>query len=95
MTRVYERSAILDFTELTDDQQRQAVELEGLELAEETSYVLLEGEPLPLNMFMRTDPPYNAKSKLWDGIYAVTAFSGYFIKLSNSGDCAVVAARYY
>ena len=87
-TRHYERSEVISFYELTDEQQKEM--LSNDDSAEETSFVLFEGEPLPLNMFMRT-PIY---SSIWHGVYSTSAWGGYFIRLSACGSMAVVADRY-
>ena len=82
----YERSEVISFYELTDDQQKKALSLD--DAASETSYVIFEDEALPLNMFMRTT------SGIFDGFWGMTVWSGYFIKLSNCGSMAVIADRY-
>ena len=86
MTRNYDRTEVVSYYDLTEDQQINALDYD--ESAEEASFVLFEGEPLPLNMFMRTDG-------LFDGIYGMSYFSAYFVKLSSCGSMAVVADRYF
>ena len=86
MTRNYERTEVISFYDLTEDQQINALDYD--DSAEDVSFVLFEGEPLPLNMFMRTDG-------LFDGIYGMSYFSAYFVKLSSCGSMAVVADRYF
>jgi hypothetical protein len=89
MTRVYSRSEILSFYDLNADQKNSVIDYTDLESAENDSYVLLDGEVLPLSMFIRTD------SGLWHGIYGTSYFSAYFIRLSKCGSMAVVADRYF
>jgi len=85
-TRHYERSEVISFYDLTEEQQTEA--LSNDDSSEETSFVLFEDEPLPLNMFMRCG------SGIFDGVWGMSAWSGYFIKLSDCGSMAVVADRY-
>ena len=85
-TRHYERSEVISFDELTDEQQKEALSLD--DSAHETQFVIFEDEPLPLNMFMRTT------TGIWDGIWGQTVWSGYYIKLSACGSMAVIADRY-
>ena len=85
-TRHYERSEVISFYDLTEDQQKEALSLD--DSAEETSFVIFEDEPLPLNMFFR------CSSGIWDGFYGTSYFGAYFIKLSRCGSMAVVADRY-
>jgi hypothetical protein len=59
------------------------------ELAEESQYVVLGEQALPLHMFM------NQKVGPWDGVYGTSYFSAYFVKLSRCGTMAVVAERYW
>lgn len=77
---------------MTDEQQKEAINDLGQELAEETQYVdnpTYQNEPLPLCMFERSE------GKIWDGIYGTSAFSAYFIKIARSGDGAVIADRWF
>ena len=53
MTYFYERSEIYSFYDLNEEQKTDAIEYLG-EDAENTSYVILRGDVLPLCMFMRT-----------------------------------------
>lgn len=88
----YIRSEVLNFWELTDEQQKVAISDMGQDEAEQTSYVnnpTHTDEVLPLNMFERSN------GKIWDGIYGQSAFSAYFIKLSKCGTGAVVADRWF
>lgn len=90
MTSHYNRSEILSFWDLTDEQQAAAIsDANDIEHAHERSYVECNGEILPLDMFMRSG------GKVWDGIYSMTAFSAYFIKLSKCGTGCVVGYRYF
>lgn len=90
MTSYYNRSEILSFWDLSDEQQIEALDsANDREHAEERSYVECNGEILPLDMFIRSS------GKVWDGIYGQTAFSAYYIKLSKCGTGAVVGYRYF
>jgi len=92
----YKRSEIYSFWDMTDEQQKEAINDLGQELAEETQYVdnpTYKNEPLPLCMFERSDPKEH--TNLWDGIYPTSAFSAYFIKIARSGDGAVIADRWF
>lgn len=89
MTSSYSRSEILSFSELTEEQKQQAISLLDNELAEETSYVLFGVEVLPLCNFVRLK-----NNPIWHGVYGMTYFSGYYIKLNKSNDEALVAYKY-
>lgn len=84
MKRTYQRSQILYFSDLNAEQQANAINQLDTDLAEESSYVLWNNEPLPLCMFMRTD------GGLFDGVYGQTAFSAYFVKINKTNECATV-----
>lgn len=84
MKRTYQRSSVLSFDELTENQASAAVDELGAKFAHDSNYVLWNNEPLSLSMFMRTD------SGLFHGVYGLTAFSAYFIKLNRSNDAATV-----
>lgn len=93
MTGSYLRSEILSFWEVTEEQQAGQISDYGKELAEESMYVqnpCNEAEILPLHMFVRTE-----HTKVWNGIYGLSAFGAYFIKISRCGTGAVVAYRYF
>lgn len=83
MKRTYQRSEILSFFDLNTTQQEIATNQLD-EQAEEAMYVLWNNEPLPLSLFMRTG------GGLFHGVYGLTAFSAYFIKLNRSNDAATV-----
>ena len=85
MTRSYARCEIVSFGEL-EDEEKKNLDCEQLD----GSFVVFKGEALWLGNFIRTQ-----HSKIWDGIYSDSAFSGYFIKISKSGDCALVAYRHF
>ena len=92
----YNRSGIFSWYELTDEQQERVKDCYGHEpeFTEEASFVLIkttkdEHEPLPLDMFMRTQ-----HSKVWHGVYGTSAFSAYFIRFNRSNDEALVAERF-
>jgi hypothetical protein len=89
MTTQFNRSEVLSFFDLTEDQQKDMVSAYDTELAQESQYVTLGTQALPLFMFM------NQKAGLWDGVYGTSYFSAYFIKLSRCGSMAVVAERYW
>lgn len=84
MKRTYQRSQILYFPELSEEQAIVAIDQLGEELAENSTYVLWNNEPLPLCMFMRTD------SGLFNGVYGQTAFSAYFIRINETNEQATV-----
>lgn len=92
MTRKYNRSEIISFCELNAAQQNTILDLYHNEVAdaEQDSYVMLDENPLPLSMFMRT-----TNNNFTHGIYSTSVFDGYFITLAKSSDCAVVAHKYF
>lgn len=81
--RTYQRSEILSFHELDDKQQLIAIDLLD-ERAEHDRYVLYKDEPLPISMFLL------ANNGLFGGVYSLSAFSAYFIKINKTGDQATV-----
>lgn len=95
MTRSYNRSSIFDFNDLNETQQKWILDIYFDELsdAHSTGYVILlsnKNEPLPLNMFMRTD-----NNNFTHGIYSTSAFDGYFVTLARDNDSAVIAHKYF
>jgi hypothetical protein len=90
MTASYTRSEVMHFYDLTEEQQIKMLDLyhDEEEDAAEDSYVVLNDQALPLSMFMRT-------KGIWSGIYSVSAFSGYFIKISQCGSMATVAYKHF
>lgn len=92
MTSSYNRSPVLSFYELPEvDRVLALKDANTLSHAEERMYVeFKEGnEYLPLDMFVRSE------GKVWDGVYGMTAFSAYYIKLSKCGSECVVGYRYF
>jgi hypothetical protein len=85
MTYFYDRSDIVSFYELTEDQQKENISLLDQQIAEDTSYVILKNEALPLCMFMRTN------SKFIHGVYVISNTSAYTVTLSRCNSEAVVA----
>lgn len=88
----YNRSPILNFNELSDDQQKEIRDTYFDEESDayDTGYVLLGSTALPLCLFMRIE-----NSKMWDGMYSTSAFSAYFVKFSTRfSDEVLVAERY-
>lgn len=86
----FNRSDILNFWDLTADQQREALRNMEQDEAEQTNYVEItysngNAEALPLSMFMRT------KNKRYHGIYSTSYFSAYGVILSRCGSQAVVS----
>ena len=101
-TRSYNKSEILNFSDLTEAQQTEILDTMEPEQAQEDSFVLFhhtyKGErnkvPLPLSMFMRINNNMRYNSTRWHGVYSTSAFSAYYIRLSESGDMALVAECY-
>ena len=97
MTRSYNRSEIYSFFDLSGYQKAQVISnyFNDWKEASEQHYVILESdhnlnEPIPLSMFIKT-----TNSKLWDGVYGTSAFTGYFLKLSQCGTTALIADKYF
>ena len=93
MTRNYSRTSPISFDELTEIQQAEVVSIYGFEKSDchQTNYVLLDGEALPLNMFMRT----NKGNNFTHGIYSIGFFAGYFITFSKDCQSCVIAYKYF
>lgn len=99
MTSMYNRSQVYSFNELTEQQQKEILDVHSFENsdAQQTSYVkfintkLLNVEFLPLNMFMRVGKNNN----FTHGIYSLTAFSGFFITFDRCNEIAVVAYKHF
>lgn len=85
-TRSYQRSEVLSYYDLTDEQQKEAMDYD--DNAQEDSFVLWESYPLSLSAFMRID------NSLFHGVYSMTAFSAYLVRLSNCGTMATVVYQY-
>lgn len=94
----YNRSEILSFFDLSEDQQAQALDSRDQEKAEETSYVLFNypnrTEVLGLDMFMSFGIGGGKKNPIWDGYYCNCFFAAYFIKFNQSNDGVLIAERY-
>lgn len=91
MTTVhYNRSQILSYYELTEDQQLAVMNDYCLELfqAGEESFVLCNEHVIPLGMFTRIE-----NSKVWHGSYATSAFTGYLIRINRTNEFALVAMK--
>ena len=89
-TSSYHRSKILSFFDLSKTEQDTCImESNDAQHAEERSYVRFDNDLLPLDNFIRLD-----NRKVWHGVYGMTAFSAYFIRLNKSNDEALVAYRY-
>lgn len=82
MKRTYQRSQILYFSELSNDQQE--IALSNDENAAEGTFVLWNNEPLSLDMFLRTD------KGLFHGHYATSALDGYLIRINRTNEFATV-----
>lgn len=85
----YNRSEIISFFELTDDQQADVLNYTDIEDAEGAQYVIFKyadgtEQALSLGNFMRT-------SGRWHGIYGTSYFSAFGVILSRCGSAAVVA----
>lgn len=89
MKRTYQRSAILNFWELSTEQQAIAINELDNELAEESSYVLWNDEPLPLCNFIHID------KGLFHGGYGLTAFSAYLIRINRTNEEATVVYAHW
>ena len=91
----YNRSQIYSGADLSDVEIQEVMSNYNFELSDvyDNSFVkfinrTLSVEILPLDMFMRIDSP------IWNGVYGTSAFSGYYIKISNSGDMCLIASKY-
>lgn len=87
MTSYYNRSEIISWCELTDEQQKDVANWCEEDI-EDTSYVILKNEALPLSMFMRTDG-------IWNGVFVTSNTSAYVVKINKSGDEALVASKWW
>ncbi len=100
MTTNYSRSQFYTFEELTEQQKEQVMSDYCFENSDaiSTMYVKLKctnftnpenniARVLPLSMFERT------ASKFTHGIFATSAFDGYFITIDKSNEYAVVAHK--
>ncbi len=96
MTSGYNRSGIVQFSELSEDQQKQVLDDYSFEESDaySTGYVMFDSKAgieiaLPLCMFMKT------YSRFTHGIYSTSAFDGYFITFNRGNDCAVIAHKHF
>lgn len=85
----YNRSEIVSFFELTDDQQTDVLNYTDIEDAEGAQYVIFEYKSgitraLSLSNFMRSKGRYH-------GIFGTSHFSAYGVILSRCGSVAIVA----
>lgn len=101
--RSYNRSEIISFCELSEAQQSEILESMDIEQANEDSFVMFDNiykgvkteVPLPLSMFMRIhNNPTQYPCTRWHGVYNTSAFTCYFIRLSNCGSMALIADCY-
>lgn len=88
--RTYQRSQILNYFELNDEQKLQAVD-QCDERAENGQFVLWKYPDetisvLPLEMFMRSED----KVKLFHGIYGTSYFSAWLLRINKTGEEATV-----
>jgi hypothetical protein len=91
LIRAYQRSQILSLYELSQDQQKQAID-QLQDNADNDSFVIWSApggsEVLPLSMFVRID------NSIFQGVYGQTAFSAYFIRINRTNECATVVYTY-
>jgi hypothetical protein len=85
----YNRSEVVSFFELTDDQQTDVLTYTDVEDAEGAQYVIFKckggiTQALSLSNFMRA-------GGRWHGIYGTSYFSAYGVILSKCGSAATVA----
>jgi hypothetical protein len=87
MKRTYQRSQILNFSELNEVQQKLAIDLIDLNAVDD-SFVLWNNEPLPLSMFMRN-------KGLFHGTYGLTYYSAYLIRINATNEAATVVYAHW
>lgn len=92
MTVKYNRTHPKTFDELSADNKKYVIDTYSFELSDchQTQYVLLDGEPLPLSMFMRVD-----NNRMTHGIYSISAFSGFFITFSRDNEYCTVSYKIF
>jgi hypothetical protein len=96
MTRNFNRSEILDFSELSEELQNEVLNNFNFEKSDaySTMYVISkfkgEKEALPLSIFIKT-----YKNNFTHGIYSDSYFSGYFITFSKCNSECVIAYKYF
>jgi len=90
VSKVFKKSPILNFYELTEEQRANLTtgeDQERINDIEENNYVLcpLDGEPLPLSMFIRN------KEGRYNGFYGMSYFSAYGIILGRTGEDCIIS----
>jgi hypothetical protein len=96
MTRNYNRSKVLNYFDLSDEQKEDAVNIYCLtyEQAEGDLYVISKfkgkDEALPMSLFLRT---YG--NNFTHGVFSDSYFSGYCLTLSRCNTEAVIAYKYF
>ncbi len=100
MTTSYNRSQIISFFELSEEQKQDIRNnyYDELQDAENDSYVMFDEQDgketaLPLGMFMSTNLHTMKASNFTHGIYSTSAFDGYFITLSRRNDECIIARK--
>ena len=103
MKRTYQRVQILDYSDLTEDQQESAID-QCEERAMEGKYVIWTAEKnpetkevLPLEKFMRIDPSRDPskRTSMFDGSYGLSYFSAYFLKINRTGEEATLVYAHW
>jgi hypothetical protein len=97
MTAQYNRTSILSFSELSDDQKDSILMDLSFEQAENDSYVILneqlkEGSALALSNFIRTPIGNTGHYK---GVFGMSYFSCYTLYVSKDGSEAVIAYQHF
>jgi hypothetical protein len=96
MTRNYNRSEVLNYFDLSDEQKKEVFDnyFSTIEEAEEDFYVISEfkdkEEAIPLSCFLKTH-----QNNFTHGIYSDSYFSGYFLTFSKCNTEAVIAYKYF
>jgi hypothetical protein len=95
MTTTFNRSELLNYFELSPEQQKEANDyFDSLEDCINNTYVIHKGKKydslLPLCMFMRTQ-----NNKFTHGIYSTSHFDGFFITFNYSCNEVVIAHKYF
>jgi len=96
MTRHYQRCSVLQYNDLSTEQKKEVLDLYFSELsdAHSTGYVICEEAALPLSMFIRLNYP-GRKIGIWDAVYSTSAFSGFYLKISDDCSTILVADRHF
>ena len=87
MKRTYQRSQILNYAELTQEQQLRANDL--YDNCHNYKFVLWGNEPVSLSDFTVTT------GKMWDGAAMLSAFSGYYLKVNEDNSEATVVYAHW